>query len=30
VWTGYVIEYYLRAIVTTWRFAQGKWKTLSV
>lgn len=30
VWTGYVIEYYLRAGVTTWRFAQGRWKTLKV
>ena len=30
VWAGYVIEYYLRAIVTTVRFARGRWKTLPV
>jgi putative MATE family efflux protein len=30
VWAGYVIEYYARACVTTWRFARGRWKTLKV
>lgn len=30
VWAGYIIEYYLRAIVTTVRFARGRWKTLDV
>lgn len=30
IWAGYVIEYYLRAAITTWRFSQGKWKTLKV
>jgi putative MATE family efflux protein len=30
IWIGYLIEYYLRAAVTTWRFARGRWKTLSV
>lgn len=30
VWTGYVVEYYARALVTTWRFRRGKWKTLKV
>lgn len=30
VWTGYVIEYYGRALVTTWRFRRGRWKTLKV
>lgn len=30
VWAGYVVEYYLRAAVTTWRFARGRWKTLQV
>ncbi|MFA5861286.1 MAG: MATE family efflux transporter [Candidatus Thermoplasmatota archaeon] len=30
VWAGYVIEYYLRAGVTTWRYARGSWKTLTV
>lgn len=28
VWAGYMIEYYARAIVTTWRFARGRWKTM--
>lgn len=30
VWAAYIIEYYGRAIVTTWRFAAGRWKTLEV
>lgn len=30
VWAGYVIEYYLRAAVTTVRFARGGWKALRV
>ena len=30
IWTAYVIEYYARAIVTTARFARGRWKTLQV
>ncbi|HEX2022802.1 MAG TPA: MATE family efflux transporter [Candidatus Thermoplasmatota archaeon] len=30
VWAGYMIEYYARALVTTWRFARGRWKTLDV
>jgi Na+-driven multidrug efflux pump len=30
VWAAYIIEYYLRAIVTVWRFAGGSWKTLRV
>lgn len=30
VWAGYMIEYYARAVLTTIRFARGKWKTLKV
>lgn len=30
VWAGYIVEYYLRALVTTWRFARGRWKALRV
>jgi putative MATE family efflux protein len=30
VWAGYMIEYYARAVVTTWRFKRGKWKTMKV
>lgn len=30
VWAGYIVEYYLRAAVTTARFARGRWKTLRV
>ena len=30
VWAGYMVEYYGRAIVTTWRFARGRWKSLTV
>ncbi|HWH08599.1 MAG TPA: MATE family efflux transporter, partial [Candidatus Thermoplasmatota archaeon] len=30
IWAGYVLEYYLRAIVTTARYAKGGWKTLKV
>ena len=30
VWAGYVLEYYGRAVVTTWRYARGRWKTTTV
>lgn len=30
VWAGYLIEYYGRAIITTIRFARGRWTTLQV
>lgn len=30
VWAAYIVEYYARAIVTTWRYARGDWKTLRV
>ncbi|HUR69449.1 MAG TPA: MATE family efflux transporter [Candidatus Thermoplasmatota archaeon] len=30
IWMAYIIEYYLRAIVTTWRFARGRWKTIRI
>lgn len=30
VWAAYILEYYARAIVTTWRYARGSWKTLRV
>lgn len=30
VWAAYIVEYSLRAVVTVWRFAAGKWKTLQV
>ena len=30
VWAGYMIEYYARAVVTTWRFVRGRWKTMKV
>lgn len=30
VWGAYIVEYYARAIVTTWRFARGSWKKIDV
>lgn len=30
IWAAYIIEYYARAIVTTLRFARGRWKTMRV
>jgi putative MATE family efflux protein len=30
IWAGYLVEYYIRAGVTTFRFAQGRWKALRV
>ena len=30
VWAAYIVEYYARAIVTTWRYARGSWKTIDV
>lgn len=30
VWAGYVLEYYVRAVVTTLRFRRGAWKDLKV
>ncbi len=30
IWAGYLVEYYLRAAVTTARFGQGRWKTMKV
>lgn len=30
VWAGYMVEYYVRALVTTVRFRRGRWKTLKV
>ena len=30
VWAAYIVEYYARAIVTTWRYARGAWKTMRV
>ncbi|HET6404626.1 MAG TPA: MATE family efflux transporter [Candidatus Thermoplasmatota archaeon] len=30
VWAAYILEYYARAVVTTWRFARGSWKRAQV
>ncbi len=30
LWAAYVVEYYGRAIVVTWRYARGGWKSLKV
>lgn len=30
IWAAYIVEYYARAIVTTLRFARGRWKTMRV